>query len=419
MMAASIPPKTVAPMWRRLVSGNVAVVAIRLVSVMTGLAYVKVYSGALSATEVGTFFYLSTLSYALNALIFVPVDFYTQARIARLDGLPVDGLLRLVVRVLAVGLLACIALSAALIWLNKLNFGDLPLLFAVASLLYLCTSARGILNNRGNTVFVSSMLLLESGGRLGAFVGMAALFGASARMLMASTVIALGVELAIILAQGLGRIARSDERGDLDTPRAIFNTAAPIAGSAVCNVLQLQTYRVAYPLAGLEVTSGIYGVVSNIGAAAMSACGSIFSQVQVPRLYQTQGDSIRSFVALAALMTAAMLIVALAYGPFLVRLLTKPEYVPYALAIGFGVFTEACNLIVGGYTVLLSIGGRTGTLLKFNAAATLFSMGGCVTAMHFRPNDPFLIGFVVAGSQLLMTSSLVIFATSHQTVIAK
>ena len=59
------------------------VVAIRLLSIAAGLALVKSYTGELSIAEVGRFFYLSTLSYALNALVFVPVDFYMQARLAR------------------------------------------------------------------------------------------------------------------------------------------------------------------------------------------------------------------------------------------------------------------------------------------------------------------------------------------------
>ncbi len=395
---------------RRGIAGNMVVVVVRLASIAAGLGYVKGYTSALSTAEVGVFFYLSTLSYALNALIFVPVDFYMQARIARLHQLPVPGLRRLVTQVLALGMVACVVLSAPLIWLGKLHVADVPALYAVAALLYLCTSLRGILNNRDSKIFVSVMLLFESTGRLAAFLAGAALLGASARTLMLSSALALAVEFAIIVAQAGRCLPLSAEPGSLDSPRTIFRTAAPIAGSAVCNALQLQTYRVAYPLAGLGAASGIYGVVSNIGAAAMSACGSIYAQIQTPRLYRSHGASIRSFVGLAALLAAGVLLVATLCAPFLVRLLTKPQYVPYALAVGFGVVTEACNLMIGGYTVMLSLAQRTGTLLKFNLAAAVLSVAGCLTSLTLRPGDPFAIGLSIAGSQLLMTLSMVVFA---------
>ncbi len=397
--------------WRGNWRSHSLVVLVRLLSIGAGLGYVKVYTGALSPDEVGAFFYLATLSYVLNALIFVPVDFYVQARVATLDELPRIGIQTLASRVLLVGLVACGLLSAPLIYLGKLHPGDLPALYAVAALLYLCTSLRGVLNNRGHTVFVSGMLLLESTGRLVAFVGAVAIFGASARTLLVSSALALGVEFAFILVHARRQLAFSNVAGTLDDAATIFRSAAPIGGAAVCNALQLQTYRIAYSLAGLGVTSGIYGVVSNIGAAAMSACGSIFSQIQTPRLYQSGGATIGRFVGLATVLSTGVLLMTMACAPFLVRLLTKEEYVPFALAIGFGVITEACNLIIGGYAVLLTLEQRQGMLFRFNLAAATLSVFGCLCTLHLWPQDPLLIGFSIVGSQLLMTFSIVTFAS--------
>jgi O-antigen/teichoic acid export membrane protein len=408
---ASMPAGEAAGRGRARVGANLGVVLIRLLSVATGLAYVKSYTGALSTAEVGFFFYLSTLSYALNALVFVPVDFYMQARLAGLEAVPAAALRRLMAPTLALGLAACVLLGSPLVWLGKLRAADLPALYAVAALLYLCMSLRNLLNNRGSKVFVSSMLLVESLGRLGAFVAVAAVFGASARTLMASSALALAIELAAILARMRGSLRFGTQPGRLDDARTVLHVAAPISGSAVCNAVQLQAFRVAYPLAGLGATSGLYGVVANIGQQAMAVCSSIFSQIETPRLYQTQGGSIRRFTGLAAALAAAVLVGMTALAPLFVRLLTKEQYLPYAYAIGFGVVVEACNMVIGGYTVLLSLRRRTGLLLRLNVAAAAVSVAGCLGAIRWLPGDPFVIGWAVAGSQLLMTLVLVAAAS--------
>jgi len=388
-----------------------SIVVLRLLSVAAGLAYIKSYTGALNLDEVGAFFYLSTLSYALNALIFVPVDFYMQARLASLEVLPGPALRRLVGWTLGLGLLACAVLGAPLIWLGKLQAADLPTLYSVAALLYLCSSLRNLLNNRDDKVFVSSMLMLESVARLGAFVAGVALFGASARTLMISSALALAVELICIVSRMQGKLQFGNDLARLDDGATIVHIAAPISGAALCNAVQLQTFRVAYPLAALGATSGLYGVVANIGAQAMSVCGAIYSQIEVPRLYQTQGASIRRYVIFAALLAMGVLSFTMIFAPILVRLLTKDQYLPYAYAIGFGVVTEACNLIIGAYTVVLSIKQRTQLLLKLNLVAAALSVVGCIAAINFRPEDPFAIGWTLAGSQLLMAFSLTALAS--------
>jgi hypothetical protein len=306
-----------------------------------------------------------------------------------------------------------VVLSAPLIWLGKLGVADLPGLYAVAALLYLCSSLRNLLNNRGSHLFVSSMLLLESTGRMLTFLAMAAVFGATARMLMVSSALALGIEFALILSQARRRLQLSNSAVPFDSAATIFHVAMPISGSAVCNALQVQAYRVAYPLAGFGAVSGVFGVVSNIGTAGMGACSAIFSQLYLPQLYQSAGASIRRYVSHALLLSSGVLAFSMAIAPLLVELLTKQQYRPYAFAIGFGVVAEACNLVIGGYVVLLSIEKRTRQLLYFNLFAATLSVAACAGALLYAPNNPYLIGFSIAGSQLLMTFLLIVFTRAR------
>ena len=53
----------------------------RAVIVGAQLVYVKLYSNFLSNHELGLYFFLNTVSYSLNAFLFVPIDYYQQAKL--------------------------------------------------------------------------------------------------------------------------------------------------------------------------------------------------------------------------------------------------------------------------------------------------------------------------------------------------
>ena len=53
---------------------NGIVIGLRLLSIAVGFAYIKIYTNNLSTEEIGRYFYLVTLSYVMNAIIFVPID---------------------------------------------------------------------------------------------------------------------------------------------------------------------------------------------------------------------------------------------------------------------------------------------------------------------------------------------------------
>ena len=397
------------------IRSNIAIVALRVFSLVAGLAYVKAYTGDLSIDEVGAFFYVSTLSYTLNALIFLPVDFYMQARIAEFESVPGAATRRLILATLGAGLACCGLVMAPFVYLHKLQLLDLPWIFAVAALLYLCTTLRNLLNIRGSSVFVSTMLLMESAGRLFAFLAMAPLLGPTARTLMISSAAALALEFAVILWQCRRRLHFAAEPSRLDSPISVARTAVSLSGGAISNTVQLQTYRVIYPLVGLNLSSGLYGVVANVGASAMAACASVYSQIELPKLYQTQGRSIGSFVKLAIALSFAVLVVSMALHSFLIGHLTQQKYLPYAMAIGFGVIVEACNLVIGGFGVYLMFFRRTTAMFNLHLLGAALSVVGCFASIRWYPQSPMLIGVVVAGSQLLITPLMGLIVWRHRT----
>ena len=388
-------------------AGRIAIVAgLRLLSVIAGLAYVKYYTTALSLDEVGRFFYLGTLSYVLNALVFVPIDSYMQARLSGLEALPWRALARLVGATLLAALVGGVALGAPFVAMGLLAAPDLPLLYALAALLYLCSSLRNLLNIRGQATFAASMILLEAVARLLAFMLFAWSLGASARTLLLSAIAALAAELAVLVWQARRTLPLSQATGALDLPANVLRTASALAGGAASNTVQLQAYRVLFPATGYASTAATLGVTANIGAAAMSACAQVFSQLFLPRLYQSQGASIGRYVAWGTAVALGLLVLALPMSEFLVRHLTTPEYIPYAPAIGIGIVIEACNMLIGAYGVFLTLRGCVRALFLYQLAGAIASLGGSLWLLSSMPQSPVMLGLVVAGSQLLVTLAL-------------
>ena len=392
----------------------VSVASLRLLSVLAGLAYVKYYTSALTVEQVGAFLYLGTLSYLINALVFVPIDSYMQARLAGLEKLPWRALFRLAGVTLLVAMGVCIALSIPFVTIGLLAVSDVPLLYSLATLLYLCSSLRNLLNIRGHATFSASMILLESLGRLLTFIVVVWAFGASAQMLLLSSILALITELLILMMYARSVLPLSSDANALDRPDHIVRTASTLAGGAASNTVQLQAYRVIFPAFGHANTIAALGVTANIGAVAMNACSQVFSQLFLPRLYQTKGTSISQYALWGVAMAAALLALALPFSEFIVLHLTNSEYVTYSKAIGVGIVIEAGNMLIGAYSVFLTIHGRTATVLWFQLVGAVFSLAGCLVILLAAPQSPMLLGLVIAASQLVVTPALAFYVYQLQ-----
>jgi hypothetical protein len=198
----------------------------------------------------------------------------------------------------------------------------------------------------------------------------------------------------------------------LNQPIQIIRTVSTLAGGAASNTIQLQAYRVVYPAAGYANTAAVLGVTVNIGAVAMSACSQVFSQLFLPKLYQTKGDSINQYSCWAIAVTAGLITISLPLSEFLVQNLTNSEYIPYANAIGVGIILEAGNLLIGAYGVYLTLHARTGALFWFQLIGAVFSLTGCLMLLNLAPDSPMLLGYVIASSQLLVVPALAFYV--HQ-----
>ena len=396
------------------------VIGLRLFSIAVGFFFIKIYTNNLATEEIGKYFYLVTLSYIMNALIFVPVDYYLQARLA-LHGkeIPVLALLKInkIVCLMALGL--CIIFCLPLLYLVKIHQTDIPGIYITALLLYLCNFSRGLLNNRGHKVFVVSMLVFEGAAKVGLFILVSKLIVATSGTLLYSSVMALLLEVLIILLYSSRKIAYSWLDEGIENYKTVFRKSYALSIGAICNLVQLQSYRLTYVWAGVPATAAIYVVVTNLGSSGMAAISSVYSQIFLPKVYSTKGEFTLTYIRNALILTLIVLVGAALTGKYLLLFLTKNDYVEYAQAIGFGVLVEAGNLVIGAATVYLMLNNAAKATIFCNVFATIISVvGGCI-ALHYWPENAFAIGIPIALSQILITIFLIIYIIRFQKIKIK
>lgn len=396
------------------------VIGLRLFSIAVGFFFIKIYTNNLATEEIGKYFYLVTLSYIMNALIFVPVDYYLQARLA-LHGkeIPVLALLKINKIVCSVALALCIIFCLPLLYLGKVHQTDIPGIYITALLLYLCNFSRGLLNNRGHKVFVVSMLVFEGAAKVGLFILVSKLIVATSGTLLYSSVMALLLEVLIILLYSSRKIAYSWLDEGIENYKTVFRKSYALSIGAICNLAQLQSYRLTYVWAGVPATAAIYVVVTNLGSSGMAAISSVYSQIFLPKIYASKGEFTLTYIRNALILTVIVLIGAALTGKYLLLFLTKHDYVEYAQAIGFGVLVEAGNLVIGAATVYLMLNNAAKATIFCNIVATIASVVGGYLALHYWPENSFAIGVPIALSQIFITVFLVFYVIRSQRIKSK
>ena len=89
----------------------------RAAIVVLQVGFIKSYASVLTPKELGIYFYVSTVSYVLNALYFVPLDYHWQSNIAygREKPLPLMLMLSETKIIVAMAMLTHLVIAAGLI----------------------------------------------------------------------------------------------------------------------------------------------------------------------------------------------------------------------------------------------------------------------------------------------------------------
>lgn len=402
---------------RRNLIENGTVIGLRLLSIAVGFAYIKMYTNNLPAEEIGKYFYLVTLSYVMNAIIFVPIDYYMQARLA-LSGkeIPFGALWRLNKIVCLLAFILCLLVGLPLLYIGKIHASDIAGIYITAVLFYLCNSSRGLLNNRGFKVFVVLMLVFEGLARLGLFLLAAHQGSATSNSLLYSSIVAFLIEVLIIGFFCSKKLDYNWLDEGIEDYKTVLSKSYAISISAICNLAQLQGYRLMYVWAGAPATAAIYVVVTNLGSAGMGAISSVYSQIFLPKVYASKGEFTLGYIRNALILSLIVGVFAVLTGKYLLMFLTKNEYVEYAQAIGFGVLVEAGNLVIGAATVYLMLNNGAKATIFCNIFASIGSMVGGYILMHYFPDNAFAIGIPIALSQIFIASFLILHVVRLQRI---
>jgi O-antigen/teichoic acid export membrane protein len=381
---------------------------LRILSIGLQLAYVKSYTHYLTVGELGYSFYLTALSYAINALILVPADYYQQARFtAYYDKLfPLGSVISLNKKLLSLSAALTIILGIPICIAGKLKPPDLLLIFGLAVFLYLSTSVRNCLNNRGHNLFTGWMLLLEAVLKVVSFLLFLAFGMSHINAFVLSTVAAFLIEVLCLGIFFYLRIPFTAAATDNLDFTSLLKTSSAVSFSALCNWLQLQGYRIVYVWLGFPEIAGLYAAVSNLGTMGMNASSTVFSQMLLPRVYSSKGAYIFQYLKYALLLCLAILLGYLAFGKILLYILTKKEFAPYARLMTFGIIVEASNLLIGAASAYFTIRHRSFHLVGANLAGVLTAALGISVCLLWRPRNYYLLGAVLACSQVVVCAIL-------------
>lgn len=387
---------------------------LRILSIALQLAYVKSYTHYLTVTELGYSFYLTALSYAINALILVPADFYQQAILTSYqDGVfPLRSVISLNKKILFLAIVLAAVLGAPICMAGKLSPFDLLLIFGLAAFLYFSTSLRNYLNNRGHNLFTGAMLFLEAGIKVISFLMLLAVGTSHINAFVLSTIIAFLIEVLLLAFFFYLRVPFAwDETTDLHF-RSLLKTSGPVSFSALCNWLQLQGYRIVYVWLGLPEIAGLYAAVSNLGLMGMNASSTVFSQMLLPRVYASKGSYIFQYLRYALLLSFVVLLGYLAFGKILLLVLTKKQFEPYAILMIFGVLVETGNLLIGAASTYFTIKQTASHLVAANIAGLLAAGLGISACLIWRPHSYYALGAALAVSQFVVC--VILFHTAKR-----
>ncbi len=235
----------------------------RMLVILLQLINVKLYTNYLDAGQLGIYFFLLTVSYSANAILFVPVDYYQQANLAKvMDAaggarplLNFNG--RLAALYLCFSLLAIAA--CAVIKPGYTVYAALAVALAFA--LYAVQALRNTLNNLEHRTCVSVSFIQESVFKVLLFYLLVRYFKADESLLIDAWLISLGLSCSYLFYKAYSYRVFIASCSYPIRAKEVFNFSYPFSIGAVCNWLQLQGYRLILVPLGFAEEVGAFATI--------------------------------------------------------------------------------------------------------------------------------------------------------------
>lgn len=373
----------------------------RIAVILLQLVYIKIYTNLLSAYELGQYAFWLTVSYFFNALIFVPIDNYVQSRLYvwRNCEVSLEGAVRLNIALL----LLCFALSLGVSTVTAVAYSftagvGVFISLAYGLTLHISNVSRNVANNLNYRGLASTFLIIDGVLKVVTIFVIKHVTIVNVFVLIASATIStfLSAVICIILMKYNGVFYEG--KSEKIMAREVFSFGYPISISAILNWIQLQGYRLVLVPLGYAEAVGIYSTISSIGSAAMNAVGAIYSQLKIPEIYQSKGQSIIQYIKLALAIIIGMSFSLWVTADFIIELLTNSKLVEYSEIIVFGVLVEGGNIILGAIGIAHSLNRPTKILIAVGLMGLFSAAVGY--AVILGSIDVHTIGYPLVLSQL-------------------
>jgi hypothetical protein len=378
----------------------------RIIVVFLQLYYAKIFTNHLSDYELGMYYFLNTISYFLNALLFIPIDSYQQSKLYELvkRNIALSTYIRMNKKIILPFLYITFFLVGSVFLVERIYAVNLLVCVVMALFLYVTTFAKNLLNNLGHRRIVSFLQILESLAKIILLLIFFTFLDNSGLNLLSSNGLALIMifGIALLVLSKLDIFSTKDKIFEEISLKKLFEFCYPMSIAAVLNWVQLQGYRLVLVPLGFADMIGIFSAVSGLGMAGMSAVSMIYSQYLLPRVYQSAGRFAKTYVLLAIVVVFVVACGTLLSAKLLIPLLTKPEFGVYANLMVYGVLIEAGNFIIGGISVKLAIESKTKTILAGAVCSALFVICGFSVAYVINSITFHTIGLILVSSQIIM-----------------
>ena len=301
---------------------------VRILSATLQLFYLKLYTQNLSNNNLGNFALWISVSYILNAAIFVPLDYYQQSRIYpfKASGKSLISFVFFNFKIFCIVIFLTIIVFIGLYKFNitEKYFFILSVFTAIG--LYLTTSLKNVLNNSEFKITASLMQPIEVFLKIIIFYILIINVEASSISLMLSQALSFFIViLLLILVSRKYRIFNSGLYTRLNM-REILIFCYPISIGAILNLAQLQGYRMFLVPLGYENIVGIYFGITQVGIAIMGLLSIIYFSIYSPIIYKSNGEYIWKFIKNALILILFTLAVTMLTSYWLILLLTKEEF---------------------------------------------------------------------------------------------
>jgi len=378
----------------------------RVLVIVFQLVNVKLYTHYLDAKQLGIYFFLLAVSYSANAILFVPVDYYQQANLAKV--IDASGGARPLLNFnggLATFYLCFSLLAVTTCAVIKPGYTVYAaLIVGLAFALYVVQALRNTLNNLEHRSCVSVSFIQEAVFKVSLFYILVRYFAADESLLISAWLVSLGLSCIylsykayrhrIFIASSAYRICAKD----------VFNFSYPFSIGAVCNWLQLQGYRLILVPLGFAEEVGAFATISNIGSSAIGAASLIYSQQFTPLIYKTSGQYTAKYLKGAIAVIISVTLVSVVFGELAVRLLTSPGFEQHWKLLLFGVITDGGNLIIGALMIHITLIGNTKKIFA-SSLVGLLSMTACFGLLYWMSK----ISILTIGAPLLISQWAVVY----------